>query len=236
MRIASQQGEMEPTTYGTRDALFYPFHLCAPATLQAMLTRFHRIHFRDYMALRLTPMMGTTAYQDRMGDSHPDLVRSGRIIQGHGVSGVLSSDAVGFVDRALADQGWRSRFHKSLAEDRRFQRGLFDLTHAMRLGSSTVPGPAALLRLLEPTFSTHPYNVDSLRRQSRPGSLEDAYAFEYGLALLKTAAAEYYTVQLSRNQSLVAVTDSLSHYELFDRTLIRESLPIEHEHVSPGDF
>jgi hypothetical protein len=78
--------------------------------------------------------------------------------------------------------------------------------------------------------------VDSLRRQSRPGSLEDAYAFEYGLALLKTAAAEYYTVQLSRNQSLVAVTDSLSHYELFDRTLIRESLPIEHEHVSPRDF
>ena len=46
-----------------RNALFHPFHLCAPHTLEALLARYDAVHFRDYMALRLTPLMGTTAYQ-----------------------------------------------------------------------------------------------------------------------------------------------------------------------------
>jgi hypothetical protein len=231
--LSQQQEAASKTTQGPRDALFYPFHLCAPATLRAILNRFGAVHFRDYMALRLTPWMGTTAYQDRMGDAHPDLVQSGRIVQGHGVSGSLPSAAVAFVNRTLADPQWRSRFHAALAEDRRFQRGLFDLTHAMRLGPVTVPGPAALLHLLESRYAIKSYSVDEIREQSRPVDHDAAYLFEYGLALLKTAAADYYTVQLGRNLGLIAVTDSLTHYELFEQTLAREQLTIPNERIVP---
>jgi hypothetical protein len=143
----------------SRNALFHPFHLCAPHTLEALLARYDAVHFRDYMALRLTPLMGTMAYQDRMGDEHPMLVTSGRLVQGYPVSGPLDETAAAAIDRDLSDSRWRTLFHDGLRNDRRFQRGLFDLTHAMRIGSSLVPGPAALLRLLEPDRAAALYNV-----------------------------------------------------------------------------
>ncbi len=221
---------MPTTADGRPDVLFHPFHLCAPRTLELLLQRFHRIHFRDYMALRLTPLMGTTAYNDRMGDGHPDLVTTGRIVQGHPVSGALESGAVTWIDRTLVDRTWRRRWHQALTEDRRFQRGLFDLTHAMRIGQQTVPGPAALLRLLDQGFVEASYTVETVRRQSRPvRSLEAGYAFEYGLALLKTAAAEFHTVRLATAHGLVAVTDSASHHDLLALTLEREGSPITQE-------
>ena len=142
------------TSLPRRHALFYPFHLCAPGTLEYLLEHYGSLHFRDYMALRLTPFMGTTAYQDRMGDEHPDLVSNGRIVQGYAVSGPLDDTAVAEIDRDFSDPAWRGLFHAGLQADRRFQRGLFDLTHAMRIGSTPVPGPAALLRLLEPQRAT----------------------------------------------------------------------------------
>lgn len=51
----------------TRNVLYYPFHLCHERTLQRLLEEYGSIHFRDYMALQLTRMSGTTAYADRMG-------------------------------------------------------------------------------------------------------------------------------------------------------------------------
>ena len=169
---------MNPTL--ARSALFHPFHLCAPRTLEALLTRYHSIHFRDYMALRLTPLMGTMAYQDRMGDDHANLVETGRLVQGHTVSGPLDQPARDAVDRDLGDPRWRTLFHQALQNDRRFQRGLFDLTHAMRIGQSLVPGPAALLCLLEAQRAETSYTVASVQRLANPSvTLEETYEFEY---------------------------------------------------------
>lgn len=217
-----------------RNALFYPFHLCAPDTLDYLLAHYGSIHFRDYMALRLTPFMGTTAYQDRMGDEHPDLVRSGRIVQGHAVSGPLDDAAVAGIDRDFSDPHWRQLFHAGLQEDRRFQRGLFDLTHAMRIGSTLVPGPAALLRLLESQRAGAQCTVALVQQWARSSpSLEDAYNFEYGLALLKTAAAQVYTFRLASAHGLIAVTDSVTHHRLLSHTMAREGIDLSNEYVAP---
>lgn len=179
------------------------------------------------MALQLDAMSGTTAYMDRMGDAHGDLVKSGRIVQGYSVSGPLDPDATAAVDRDLADGVWRSQFHDGLSSDRRFQRGLFDLSHAMRIGDTLVPGPSALLRLVEAARKTQARSVQTVRQLSHGGlSLEEGYAYEYGLALVKTAAALVYTVRLCRQHTLEAVTDSRIHFELLQRTLARETLPL----------
>ncbi len=211
-------------------ALFHPFHLCSPETLELILSLYDSVHFRDYMALRLTPLMGTTAYQDRMGDNHPALVTSGRIVQGYPVSGPLDEAATAGVDRDLADPEWRALFHTSLREDRRFQRGLFDLTHAMPIGGVVVPGPAALLRLLNPERASDRCTVALVQALAKPGlSLEEAYRFEYGLALLKTAAAQAYTIRLARTHHLIPVTDSHTHHTLLSRSLARERINLPHD-------
>ncbi len=225
------------TSLPIRNALFYPFHLCTPDTLDYLLAHYGSIHFRDYMALRLTPFMGTTAYQDRMGDEHPGLVVNGRIVQGHAVSGPLDAPAAAEIDRDCADPHWRQLFHAGLQEDRRFQRGLFDLTHAMRMGSALVPGPAALLRLLEPQRAIEACTVALVQQLARSSAtLEEAYRFEYSLALLKTAAAQVYTFRLARAHGLVPVTDSRTHHALLSRTMAREGVNLANDYVvtSPG--
>jgi len=95
-------------------ALFYPFHLCHPDTLARLLTRFASVHFRDFMALQLTPMSGMTAFQERMGLSFPDLVEAGRLVQGYDVSGPLPPAVAAAVDRDLQDPLWRAIFHMAL--------------------------------------------------------------------------------------------------------------------------
>ena len=220
------------TSPPTRNALFHPFHLCSPETLERLLSQYGSIHFRDYMALRLTPLMGTTAYQDRMGDDHPALVTSGRIVQGYQVSGPLDAAAVAEVDRDLADPAWRALFHTGLREDRRFQRGLFDLTHAMQIGGMLVPGPAALLRLLEPERATTHCTVALVQALAKPGPTQDeTYRFEYGLALLKTAAAQVHTIRLAQAHDLLPVTDSHTHHTLLSRRLTREHSNLPHEYL-----
>lgn len=220
------------TSSATRNALFHPFHLCSPETLERLLSQYDSIHFRDYMALRLTALMGTTAYQDRMGDDHQALVTSGRIVQGYQVSGPLDAAAIAEVDRDLADPSWRDLFHAGLREDRRFQRGLFDLTHAMQIGGMLVPGPAALLRLLEPERGTNHCTVAQVQALAKPGlSLDEAYRFEYGLALLKTAAAQVYTIRLARAHNLIAVTDSHTHHSLLSRSVTRERIDLPYEYL-----
>ncbi|MEQ1793954.1 MAG: hypothetical protein ABL970_07150 [Nitrospira sp.] len=218
---------MTPTP--TTETLFYPFHLCHEETLRRLLARFHRVHFRDYMALQLSPVSGTTAYADRMGGSFPELVTTGRLVQGHNVSGPLSDASRISIDRDLADVRWRRQFHEAIREDRRFQRGLFDPTHAMTIGREVVPGPAALLRLMHEDFLHQPFTVDAVQQLSRQrltGS--DAYRFEYGLALVKTAAAQHYTVHLADRHHLAAATDSPAHFQLFNRMLEREGRTLPH--------
>jgi len=207
-------------------ALFYPFHLCHPETLARLLTRFATVHFRDFMALQLTPMSGMTAFQDRMGMSFPDLIESGRLIQGHDVSGPLPPTVAAAVDHDLRDPLWRKRFHTALCQDRRLQRGLFEPSHSLRIGNSLVPGPAALLRLMDDPFRQHVYDLGQVRALSKRNlTLEEGYHYEYGLALVKTSASLVYTHTLALAHQLQPVTDSPAHFVLYTQSSARENWP-----------
>lgn len=215
------------------DALYYPFHLCQPATLERLLAQYATVHFRDYMAIQLTALTGTTAYQDRMGDQFPDLVRAGRIVQGYNVSGPLVGEFAQAVDRDLTDASWRAIFHRSFSEDRRFQRGLLDVSHGMAIGRRIVPGPAALLSLLDARWVNRVLTLEDVRQLSRfAASLEEGYAYEYGLALVKTSAALRFTYRLAQAHHLRPVTDSRTHHNLFTYTLAREHLLLAHDLLS----
>ena len=207
-------------------ALFYPFHLCHPDTMARLLTRFATVHFRDFMALQLTPMSGMTAFQDRMGMSFPDLIESGRLVQGYDVSGPLPPTVAAAIDRDLHDPLWRARFHTALRRDRRLQRGLFEPSHSFRIGDSLVPGPAALLRLMDNAFRHRDYDLGLVRALSkRSVTLEEGYHFEYGLALVKTSASLVYTQTLALAHQLQPVTDSPAHFALYAQSCIRENWP-----------
>jgi hypothetical protein len=207
-------------------ALFYPFHLCHPDTLARLLTRFATVHFRDFMALQLTPMSGMTAFQDRMGMSFPELIQSGRLVQGYDVSGPLPPTVAAAIDRDLQDPLWRARFHTELRRNRRLQRGLFEPSHSLRIGDSLVPGPAALLRLMDNSFRHHTYDLCRVRALSKSSiTLEEGYHFEYGLALVKTSASLVYTQTLTLAHQLQPVTDSPAHFALYAQSCARESWP-----------
>jgi len=208
--------------------LYYPFHLCHPRTLERLLEQHTAVHFRDHMALQLTAMAGLTAYADRMGDQHPDLVRSGRVIQGHPVSGPLDDGMAAAVERDLADAPWRTLFHAALTDDRRFQRGLFELAHDMIIAGRRVPGPQGFLQLTRAHRKTESYTIDSVRSLSRAAAdLEAAYRYEYGLALVTTSASLHYTVRLVSRLDLAAVTDSRPHFQLLERIRARDALVLE---------
>jgi len=207
-------------------ALFYPFHLCHQETLVRLLSRFATIHFRDFMALRLTPMSGMTAFQDRMGMSFPELIESGRLVQGYDVSGPLPLTVAAVIDRDLRDPLWRARFHTAFCQDRRFQRGLFDLSHSIRIGNSLVPGPAALLRLMNDSFRQRPFDLDRVRSLlTGPLALEDGYHCQYGLGLVTTSASLVYTHTLAQSYRLQPVTDSPAHFSLYVQSCARENWP-----------
>jgi len=205
-------------------AFFYPFHLCHPETLARLLTRFATVHFRDFMALQLTPMSGVTAFQDRMGMSFPDLIESGRLVQGHDVSGPLSPLVAEAIDRDLRDPIWRATFHAALCRDRRLQRGLFEPSHSVRIGESLVPGPAALLHLMDDSFRQQAYDLARVRALSKRNvTLEEGYHFEYGLALVKTSASLVYTQTLALAHRLQPATDSPAHFALYTQSCAREN-------------
>ena len=188
--------------------------------------RFATIHFRDFMALQLTPMSGMTAFQDRMGMSFPDLIESKRLVQGYDVSGPLPPPVAAAINRDLKDPLWRARFHTALCQDRRLQRGLFEPSHSLRIGNSLVPGPAALLRLMDDSFRQRAYNLDQIRALSMTRlSLEEGYHCEYGVALVKTSAALVYTEALTQAHQLQPVTDSPAHFSLYTQSCIREDWP-----------
>lgn len=210
-------------------ALYYPFHLCAEPTLTALLAQFTAVHFRDYMALQLTRFSGTTAYHDRMGTGHPDLVASGRIVQGHPVSGPLPPDVEAAVNRDLADDQWRAQVHEALIQDKRVQRGLFDLAHAMTIGGTVIPGAAFLRELLRDDYRRCPFTVETVRALSATAhTLPVAYTYEYGLALVKTSASLVYTARLATRLACTAATDSPAHARLFAHSLAREGWQVPH--------
>ncbi|MCX5723855.1 MAG: hypothetical protein NTX84_04925 [Nitrospirae bacterium] len=207
-------------------ALFYPFHLCHPETLARLLTRFATVHFRDFMALQLTPLSGMTAFQDRMGMSFPDLIKSGRLRQGYDVSGPLSPTVAAAVDRDLCDPLWRSCLHSAFRQDRRLQRGLFEPSHSLRIGDSLVPGPAALLHMMNDSFRQEDYDLAKVRGLCRSTvTIEEGYRIEYGLALVKTSASLVYTQTLALAHQLQPVTDSPAHFALYAQSCLREKRP-----------
>ncbi len=190
------------------DALFYPFHLCHQDTLDRLLRRFRTVHFRDFMALQLTPLTGLTAYPDRMGDSNPELIGSGRLVQGHNVSGPVPREVAVMIDRDLTDPDWRSLFHKALTSDLRFRRGVAHDERAEWIRSERYASAAYSLAWMKRASSR-------MEQDGYPGKVE------YGLALVKTSAALVYTVELARAHGLHAVTDSPAHFGLLERSCRR---------------
>ncbi|MDR4494163.1 MAG: hypothetical protein R3B74_07030 [Nitrospirales bacterium] len=210
------------------DALFYPFHLCHERTLHRLLQKFQAIHFRDFMAMQLTPLAGMTAFPDRMGDYYPDQLQAGNIIQGYHVSGPLSQAMTLLVNRDLADKSWRSTFHQALASDNRFQRGLFR-SSSRQAGEEpqSFDDATCLSPLTQSIQASVSYTVESLQAMSqnrRIGDMEST--FDYGMALVTTSASLQYTIQLCNQQSLVAATDSLSHSRLLSRSCQRDSMSL----------
>lgn len=209
------------------DALYYPFHLCHEKTLHQLLENYSHVHFLDFMALQLTPLMGATGFPDRMGDYYPDLLESGRIIQGHDVSGPLSPAMVTEVNQDLADPLWRSSFHESLKDDRRFQRGLVAFSQDSQ-GRSSVPTDSALLvAFQQPEREFAPYTVETLQAMSRRWLPEqENLAFQYGFGLIKTSAALIYSIWRCQQLSLAAVTDSPGHHQLLISKCQRDSVEL----------
>lgn len=207
------------------DALFYPFHLCHERTLERLLQDYAHIHFRDLMALQLTPLTGITAFSDRMGDYYPDLVNSGKIVQGHNVSGPLSPAITTAANRDLADPRWRSLFHEALRQDRQFQRGLVTFAQDSQGRSSVAADPASLSSLQQPEREFTHYTVEALQSMTRRRMSDHThFEFEYGFGLLKTSAALQYTIQLCRQLELAAVTDSAAHHQLLEQTCQRDAI------------
>jgi len=215
--------------------LFYPFHLCHERTLQRLLERYQQVHFRDYMAIQVSPFCGTTAFPERMGDAFPDLLASQRLVQGYNVSGPLTPDTCLAVDCDLTDSTWRGLFHRALVENRRFQRGLFDGTDITGRHHDGQAEQPLMGRLKDVSFETTPFTVAGIRQLSRRRLIgRDADLFDYGLALLKTSASLVYTIQLATAEQLAVATDSRAHFTLLTRLIERLGCTIENELVEQG--
>jgi hypothetical protein len=213
-------------------ALYYPFHLCHDRTIERLLADYQTVHFRDFMALQLTPIMGTTAFPDRMGDYHPELLKAGRIVQGHNLSGSMKPETVSAVNRDLADHQWRQLFQESLLNDRRFQRGLFADPQDSKTQQAEAQHDPEWLQLGVKEWADTPFQVETVQTWSRHRlQAEEAANFEYGWALIKTAASLIYTIQLCHQLSLVAATDSASHHRLLTQTCERDQIELENSCV-----
>jgi len=214
------------------DALYYPFHLCHDRTLKRLLADYQTVHFRDFMALQLTPFVGTTAFPDRMGDYHDELLKAGRIVQSHDVSGAMKSETVSAVNRDLGDAQWRRLFQDSLLNDHRFQWGLFADPKASSAGPAKDHTDPDWLQFRGGEWADTPFQVEAIQALSRQRLHgEKSARFEYGWSLIKTAASLIYTIQLCHQRNLLAVTDSVSHYHLLQRTCERDQMTLEHSCV-----
>jgi len=209
------------------EVLFYPFHLCHERTLYRLLAEFRRVHFRDYMAIQLSPFAGTTAYSDRMGDKYPDLLAEGRLMQGYSVSGPLSPQSIAAVDRDLADPIWRGLFDTALEHDRRFHIGLFGRPSGEATPDSNI----------DDALKSHRWTVDAVRHMSNTlVHGKDVQTFDYGFALLKTSAALVYTVQLASRHQWAVATDSPAHGALLHHMSLRDHLTLENHVIERAGY
>ncbi|GJL65973.1 MAG: hypothetical protein NPIRA05_09440 [Nitrospirales bacterium] len=184
------------------------------------------------MALQLSPLMGTLAFPDRMGDDYPELLNAGRIVQGHSVSGTMSLNVVAAVDRDLADQLWRLSFHEAITHNQQFQRGLVTFAQDSQ-GRSTKPAdPTGLLKLQRPEWKSTSFSVETITVLSGTRlSQEESDHYDYGLALIKTAVSLIYTIQLCQQMHLDAATDSACHHRLLTRTCERDNVTLTNRHI-----
>ena len=209
------------------EGLYYPFHLCHERTLHRLLQDYKVIHFRDFMALQLTPMVGITAFPDQMGQYYPKLLKAGRIVQGHNVSGSMPTQILEAVDRDLSDQSWRRLFHEVFLNDYRFQRGLFHKSHTTPSESATTDNTLMLSQFSESNWIKKHFQIETVKTISRWALIKDnEQMFEYGWALIKTSAALVYTIRLCQTLRVEAATDSISHYKLLERTCERDSIKL----------
>ena len=213
-------------------ALYYPFHLCHERTLHRLLQDHEVIHFRDFMALQLTPMVGITSFPDQMGQYYPELLKAGRIVQGHNVSGSMPTQILKAVDRDLSDQFWRSLFHEAFLNDYRFQQGLLHESHMPQSESATTDNTLILSSFSESSWIKKPFQVETVKTISHWVLIkENEQMFEYGWALIKTSAALAYTIRLCQILCVEAVTDSMSHYKLLERTCERDGIELTNSAV-----
>jgi hypothetical protein len=74
-----------------------------------------------------------------------------------------------------------------------------------------------------------PFQVETVQALSQHRLKGEEIAhFEYGWALIKTAASLIYTIQLCHQLNVSAVTDSSSHYHLLAHTCEREQISLIH--------
>ena len=213
-----------PAIMGT---LYYPFHLCHERTLHRLLQDHDIIHFRNFMALQLTPMVGITAFPDQMGQYHPELLKAGRIVQGHNVSGSMPTQIHEAVNRDLSDQFWRCLFHEVFLNDYRFQRGLFHESYLPPSKQAKTDNTRIFSHFSESDWITKPFQVETVKTISDwPLIKNNEQMFEYGWALIKTSAALVYTIRLCQTLRVEAATDSISHYKLLERTCERDSIKL----------
>jgi len=219
------------------NALYYPFHLCHEHTLHRLLEEHEVIHFRDFMALQLTPMVGITALPDQIGQYYPELLKAGRIVQGHDVSGPMPAKIHEAVDRDLSDQLWRSIFHEVFLNDYRFQRGLFHESHTPLSKSATTDNTLIFSPFPESYWIKISFQVETVKTTSSWASIKkNEQMFEYSWALLKTSAALVYTIQLCQNLSVEAVTDSIPHYKLLERTCERDGIKLTNSAIRRDSY
>ena len=181
------------------------------------------------MALRLTPLMGTTAFPDRMGDYYPQYLKTGRIMQGYDLNGSMTAETTSAVNQDLSDPSWRHRFHESILNDHRFQRGLFpdpqDITGPTQSENSPI-----WLQFQEERWENELLDVEVVQALSRKRlEGQQARQFEYGWAMIKTAASLIYTIKLCHQLKLIAVTDSTAHYHLLAQTCRRDHTELEND-------
>jgi hypothetical protein len=108
-------------------------------------------------------------------------------------------------------------FHAALHNEPRFRRGF-----AQRGEDATYFQP-----YLAERRASCPMSVAEIRELSGLNlDPERALAFEYGMMLVKTSAALWYTIKLCQRDALEAATDSRAHDQLLKRILTRDGLQL----------
>ncbi len=131
------------------------------------------------------------------------------------------------VNQDLADPQWRHRFHESILNDRRFQRGLFANPQEIA-GAAEAGNNPEWRQFQEETWKNISLNVEIVQALSSQRLEGDkASLFEFGWAMIKTSVSLIYTVQLCHQLQLTAATDSSAHYHLLTQTCTREDTKLE---------